>query len=132
MIRRIAYTSRLRMGLSLTEIPRIVAACRTRNALSGITGVLLFTGQDFAQLIEGPPPAVTELWASIRADPRHHDLSVLLDERAPAPWFADWRVGFPSDPRVTAQMETWRQRTGKWDDAQRDELRRLLAAIDAV
>ena len=132
MIRRIAYVSRPRTGLSFAEIPRIVAASRARNTLSGITGVLLFTGQDFAQLIEGPPRPVADLWQCIRADPRHHDLAVFLDERAPAPWFGDWRVGFPSDAVVTAQIDAWRKRGSQWDDAQRCELRRLLAAIDAV
>ncbi len=118
--------------MSFAEIPRIVAAGRTCNTHSGITGVLLFTGQDFVQLIEGAPQAVADLWASIRVDPRHHDLTVFLDERAQDPWFGDWRVGFPSDPIVTANIEAWRQRAGPWDEAQREELRRLLAAIDAI
>ena len=132
MIRRIAYTSRPRTGLSFAEIPRIVAAGRTNNLHAGITGVLLFTGRDFVQLIEGAPEAVADLWASIRADPRHHDLMVLLDEPAPDRWFGDWRVGYPTDPLVTAQIEAWRGRAGTWDDAQRCELRRLLAAVDAI
>jgi len=132
MIRRIAYASRPQSGLSFTEIPRIVAAARTRNTVAGITGVLLFTGRDFAQVIEGPRQTVADLWASIRADPRHHDMAVFLDERTPVPWFGDWRVGFPLDPLVTAQIESWRQRAGTWDDAQRNELLRQLAAIDAI
>jgi hypothetical protein len=132
MIRRIAYASRPQPGLSFAEIPRIVTASRTRNTLSGLTGVLLFTGRDFAQLIEGPPQPVADLWRCICADPRHHDLALFLDEHTPAPWFGDWRVGFPSDPAVTAQIDSWRKRSGQWDDARRGELRRLLAAIDAV
>ena len=132
MIRRIAYASRPRTGLSFAEIPRIVTTSRARNTLARITGVLLFTGHEFAQVIEGPPQPVADLWRRILADPRHHDLAVFLDEHAPAPWFGDWRVGFPSDPDVTEQIDSWRKRGSRWDDAQRCELRRLLAAIDAV
>lgn len=132
MIRRIAYASCPCNGLAFAEIPRIVAASRARNTLAGITGVLLFTGKDFAQVIEGAPQSVADLWRCILADPRHQDLTVFLDEHAPAPWFGDWRVGFPSDPGVTAQIDSWRKRGGQWGDAQRCELRRLLAAIDAV
>ena len=50
MIRRLVYVSRPRPNLSLVEIPRIVAVCRAHNALDGITGVLLFTGE-FTRLV---------------------------------------------------------------------------------
>lgn len=132
MIRRLAYVSRPRPGMSLGEIPRIVAAVRARNDVVGITGVLLFTGQDFAQMIEGPPQVVANLWASIRADPRHHDIVVFHDERAPARWFNDSRVGFPSDEGVIAQVEAWRRSCGALDSAKGAELRNVLAAIDAI
>ena len=118
--------------MSLVEIPRIVAAVRTRNDAAGISGLLLFTGQDFAQLIEGPPQAVADLWARIRADPRHHDIVVFHDERAPTRWFNDSRVGFPSDAAIIAQVEAWRSSGGAPDAGRSAELHRLLAGVDAL
>jgi hypothetical protein len=103
MIRRLTYVSRLRPGLSPGEIPRIVSGCRARNELEGISGVLLFTGADFAHLIEGPPEPVANLWARIRADDRHCDIVTLFDENAPSRWFADWRVGYPTDSAAASR-----------------------------
>jgi hypothetical protein len=40
--------------------------------------------------------------------------------------------GFPSDPGVTAQIDSWRKRGSQWNDAQRRQFRHPLAAIDAV
>ena len=132
MIRRLAYVSRPRPNLALTEIPRIVAKCRTCNVVEGLTGVLLFTGVDFAQLIEGEPESVSSVWSRIQADERHRDLMVILDERAPDRWFPDWRVGFPSDSAVVARIGAWRQCASVLDDAGRTELRQVLAAADAL
>jgi Sensors of blue-light using FAD len=133
MIRRIGYVSRPVPGLALAEIPRIVSLCRARNGSAGIRGVLLFTGLEFAQLLEGPSEPVANIWERIRNDCRHHDLVTLFDERALTPWFPDWRVGFPSDSTIVSQIASWRKRpTGAWDEASRTEMRMLLASIDAI
>ena len=132
MIRRLAYVSRPRPNLSLIEIPRIVSMCRAHNETDDITGVLLFTGLDFAQLIEGEVDVVAALWGRIKADDRHRDIHVFLDERAPERWFPDWRVGFPSDSTVVAQIAAWREGTRLWTNDERAALRRVLAAADAL
>ena len=132
MIRRLAYVSRLRPGLSPGEIPRIVSVCRARNELEDISGVLLFTGADFAHLIEGPPETVANLWARIRADDRHCDIVTLFDENALSRWFADWRVGYPTDSAAAVQISAWRVRAGTFGESDRFNLIQLLAAADAV
>ncbi len=132
MIRRLAYVSRLRPGLAPGEIPRIVSVCRARNELEGISGVLLFTGADFAQLIEGPLQPVANLWARIRADDRHCDIVTLLDEQAPSRWFSDWRVGYPTDSTVAVQISAWRAHAGAFDESDHFNLIQMLAAADAV
>ena len=132
MIRRLAYVSRPRPNFALTELPRIVSVSRVRNATAGITGVLLFTGLDFAQLIEGDPQAVRHLWQRIVADDRHRDPLALIDERSPERWFRDWRVGYPSDSAIVGQIAAWRERAGVWDDSVRAQLRRVLGSIDTL
>lgn len=133
MIRRIAYVSRPVSGLSLCEIPRIVSTSRAHNDIAGIGGVLIFTGLEFAQLIEGPSQPVAELWDRIRADSRHCDLVTLFDERALTPWYSDWRTGFPSDSVTAGQIAAWRRRPlAAWDEQRRGELRLLLSSIDAI
>jgi hypothetical protein len=132
MFRRLAYVSRPRPNLPRTEIPRIVSVSRVRNAQDGIGGVLLFTGMDFVQLIEGEVLAVAALWSRIHADPRHRDIAALLDERADDRWFADWRVGFPSDAATINLIAAWRERECLRDDTERGQLRLLFANADAM
>jgi hypothetical protein len=118
--------------MPFTEIPRIVAACRARNGERAITGVLLFTGRDFAQLIEGAPDTVTMLWARLRADDRHGDIVVLLDERVPQRWFADWRVGFPTDTALVGRIAAWRAAAPVADVTAWGDVRRIFTAADAL
>jgi hypothetical protein len=132
MIRRLAYVSRPRPGLPLVEIPRIVARCRVRNELDGITGVLLFTGLEFAHLIEGSPNNVTDVWARIRADDRHCDIVALLDEQSPSRHFADWRMGFPSANGLATQIAVWREHKGPWNAIEHDDMLRLFMSADAL
>lgn len=127
-----AYVSRPQADLPVTEIPRIVSVARANNARDGLTGVLVYTGADFAQLIEGPEQAVATLWARVSADPRHRDISILLDETNHGPWFADWRMGYIVNAELARQIAVWRDLRRRIDDSDRVELRRLLAAADAL
>ena len=133
MIRRIGYVSRPVPGLALAEIARIVSVSRARNNAANICGVLLFTGVDFAQVLEGPLDAVATVWQRICADARHRDLVTLFDEHALTMWFGDWRVGFPSDVATVNQIAAWRRQTpAESDERQRTEVRTLLASVDAI
>ena len=132
MFRRLAYVSRPRENLPLTEIPRIVAVCRAHNEADGITGVLLYTGDDFVQVIEGPVAVVTRLWSRILADPRHHEIVKFLDEPSPSRWYQDWRVGFPSDAALVSRIAGWHLHPPELADGGDVELRRIVAACDPL
>lgn len=132
MIRRLAYVSRPRPGLPASEISRIVQVSRANNAQTGICGVLVYTGTDFAQLIEGLSADVEDLWSRIRADVRHADVTLLLDERDVAPWFPEWRMGYLSDRELSLRFTEWRALRHGIEATGRSELRRLLAAADAM
>lgn len=131
MIRRLAYVSRPRTDLPATEIPRIVVSSRVNNVRHGLTGILVYTGTDFAQLIEGNPPTVATLWQRIGADDRHVDITLLLDEDDTAPWFDDWRVGYLTDRGLGHRFAEWRARGRTLPGADRTALRRLFAAADS-
>lgn len=59
----------------------ILATSARNNPARGITGLLLFNGRNFLQLLEGEEGEVAELMDTITADPRHSGVSV-LDRRA--------------------------------------------------
>lgn len=75
------------------EVSCIVASARERNSANCVTGMLVFTGEHFAQLLEGPEEAIDMIMASIRQDPRHHSLREFVEpvsERS----FAAWSLGY--------------------------------------
>jgi hypothetical protein len=85
---QVVYLSRDRMRLE--DIDDLVTASARRNARHGITGVLLFGGGHFLQVLEGPPEAVEALVGRIAADPRHIDFEVLLRRPVSDRQFQHW------------------------------------------
>lgn len=82
----------------MDEIHAIMAIARPRNAMLGVSGALLATGLWFAQILEGPLAALTELMDSIGRDPRHRDVVVHrtpLERRR----FDAWSVAYAGTSR---------------------------------
>ncbi|AXB76628.1 blue light sensor protein [Novosphingobium sp. P6W] len=76
------------------EIDHLVALSHERNARLDVTGALLYTGNRFAQYIEGPHASVDALRASIRRDPRHDDLTTIEMGVSQRRLFASWSLAF--------------------------------------
>lgn len=91
-LRILTYTSRAPDGLGGEEIERIHASAMTLNALDGITGMLVFNGTHFLQIIEGADDAIEDLLRRLRADARHFDLMVREDRTAETRSFPDWSM----------------------------------------
>jgi hypothetical protein len=72
------------------EVDAILATSARNNPARGITGLLLFNGRNFLQLLEGEEGEVNALMETIFADPRHSGVSVLerrgIQERACPDW----------------------------------------------
>jgi len=72
------------------EVDAILAASARNNPARGITGLLLFNGRNFLQLLEGDEGEVASLMDTITADPRHSGVSVLdrrgITERTCPDW----------------------------------------------
>ena len=65
------------IGCGPGEVSAILATSRRNNARLGITGLLYGDGTRFLQALEGPAAAIEQLYATIRADPRHRATVVL-------------------------------------------------------
>ena len=70
------YTSKAAENISLADLQAIRDVAVMRNAMNGITGVLLFTGASFCQYLEGPEASIDELVDAITLDRRHSDINV--------------------------------------------------------
>lgn len=90
------YVSYSLLDLEIAEsaVDDIVRQSIVRNSASDITGALLFTGVNFAQFLEGPEGAVTDLMNSIRRDARHRAVWVVLQKRARERRFGNWSMAY--------------------------------------
>ncbi len=91
-LKTLAYTSRARLDLRDEELAQIHETARHLNALDGVSGLLLFDGSRFLQIIEGGEGAVDNLVERLRMDRRHSAFEVrderFVDQRS----FADWSM----------------------------------------
>lgn len=88
------YVSSATAPFSHPELEDLLRVSRANNARAGVTGMLLYRGGNFMQVIEGERDAVEELYRRIEADPRHHTTTVLLRETIPERRFSGWSMGF--------------------------------------
>lgn len=86
----LAYTSRATRALSAEDIARIKATASRTNALDGVTGLLLFTGTNFAQIVEGAQTAIDALVHRLNADERHRDIRVHFAKPIERRSFPSW------------------------------------------
>ncbi len=95
---RVLYCSRNRIGGASTviadEIASILARSRANNAREGVTGGLLFSAGCFAQVLEGPLPAVEAAFERIQGDERHSEITVLQSGPIARRDFPDWSMAF--------------------------------------
>src|ERR1044072_1231819 len=80
ILKSLTYTSLARLDLEASDLEAIHRTAREANALEGITGLLIFNGTHFLQIIEGAPHAIDELVERLRRDRRHSGVEV-RDER---------------------------------------------------
>jgi hypothetical protein len=62
------------------------------NSESGITGLLILTGNVFVQVLEGPSKAVNQLYCNIVGDKRHRQVELVSFEAMARPCFAEWSM----------------------------------------
>lgn len=72
----------------------ILESAVRHNTPDGITGMLLYAGGSFMQVLEGEQSKVEETYARVQTDPRHRDV-IIIDERPIEHRdFSQWRMGF--------------------------------------
>jgi len=76
------------------ELLNILKVSRENNVSKDITGLLLYKGGNFMQVLEGPDEIVNSLYEKIRTDPRHKDVSIISREQISARQFSNWEMAF--------------------------------------
>lgn len=81
-----------------TDVEDLLASARRHNLRRGVTGLLLFSGGHFAQLLEGTPEAMRETMAAIEADPRHEAVTRLVETPIAQRRFGAWSMALFEAP----------------------------------
>lgn len=93
---KLVYVSRSKLAVDgdASEVDGIVDLAVARNSDLRVTGALLYTQLHFAQVLEGPRQAVTELFARIAKDPRHCDVTIVAEEKISGRLFPYWSMAY--------------------------------------
>ena len=101
MIQFVYFSSAIR-PFDNDQLVQLLVRAREKNARLQITGLLLYKGGNFMQVLEGEEARVRALFDVINADPRHRGTEVILEEPTDHRVFGDWSMGFRNlaDPEV--------------------------------
>ena len=86
------YTSRSTASFKEHEIPDLLQQVRITNAKQQVTGMLLYIGGSFLQVLEGPPESVDAMFNKLLADKRHTQLRLIATEPLPERAFEGWTM----------------------------------------
>ncbi|EOW6771498.1 diguanylate phosphodiesterase [Cronobacter muytjensii] len=83
MLSTLIYRSRAKGDIDQASLAAIVRQAQTRNAQMQVSGILVFDGDQFLQVLEGPLSSVEALFARISQDERHDFVVELMRDYAP-------------------------------------------------
>lgn len=87
------YVSTVCNPLDKDALELLAANAQKFNQEHGLTGLLLYTGDHFLQMLEGDYHELTPLFERIEKDDRHHSVEVVLGAPATKRNFPDWSMG---------------------------------------
>lgn len=84
MLTTIIYRSHICDDVPVKTLEEMVATANLKNGEAGVTGILLFNGTHFFQLLEGPEEGVLPIYNHICEDSRHYNVVELMRDYAPS------------------------------------------------
>lgn len=105
----IIYVSKVRVPLDRHQLKLLSEEAANNNALHQITGMLVYNGEHFMQLIEGEKSVIEKLLEVIESDERHSDLVVIRRKEEQTRECPDWSMRYYTIPieGVGAANETF-------------------------
>lgn len=100
------YLSAATCSLDAAGLAALGQQSAARNGPLGLTGLLLWNGSGFLQLLEGQAEAVEAVMASIIRDPRHSDVTILRKRVTAQAECPDWAMRAVATPLRTQGSAT--------------------------
>lgn len=93
-LKSLTYSSWASRALSSLDIEGLLQSARVSNGLDEVTGILIYNGKAFVQVLEGCSQAVDDLMARIVQDTRHRDLLIRDEQPIAQRSFSDWSMAY--------------------------------------
>lgn len=93
-LHEIIYVSLATQAMDTAALTALLDEARAHNEQHGITGMLLYHGQEFLQLLEGEEAEVNAVYDAIWADDRHQQVYKMWDGPIAERSFCAWAMGF--------------------------------------
>lgn len=91
-MRQVTYISSVLLPVAPTMFAEVERKSLLNNRRDGLSGLLLFDGVRFLQVLEGQAAAVETTYRRIVADPRHRAIVMLKDAEVERPSFGGWAM----------------------------------------
>jgi len=99
------YASRATADFHEHEIPELLKQVRVANAKHEITGMLLYIGGSFLQVLEGQPAMVEAVFGRILQDKRHAQITLIAKESILEREFEGWTMSHKTlDPVEAGEL----------------------------
>jgi hypothetical protein len=99
----VLWLSQLSPLLHVSVVTRIWQSARERNERLGLTGIMVFDGERFCELLEGSAEELETVCRDIEFDPRHVGMRLLYAALVPQPRrLSVWRSGYCNGPELEA------------------------------
>lgn len=99
------YVSRAAIPFDSALVQHILQSARRNNRRLDVTGCLLYSGQRFAQVLEGRKEVVQPLAERIAADTRHRDVRILMENHRLEREYGDWSMGYLHNTGLEDSLE---------------------------
>ena len=111
----LSYLSEAVSDMSFLGLMRLLESARAFNQKNGVTGILLYDNQQFAQIIEGEYANVMKAWKRIQEDKRHHRVELLEIREITERNFPDWLLRFYGGETLTRDYPALTDMVGGMD-----------------
>jgi len=106
MIFYLIYVSSAIRQMPEEDLLILLRQSQAKNCDLDISGMLLYKGGNFMQMLEGEEKTVRELYATIKNDERHKNVLTIITGNLKERNFIGWSMGFQNMDKV-ADLQTY-------------------------
>lgn len=106
MLHELIYCSRANSNFKSTILDDILKVSRANNTKNHVTGLLIFDGTTFCQILEGEKAALDLTYEKIKKDDRHIDYTLFHSGQIESRNFEQWAMSFQRS-QTTMTTASW-------------------------